>query len=190
MQWKKIKIVINGYEAPGFRILERPEEESAPFHLELLLDPDAPIQTFSTLKEAQGAASLINEVELLREQNERLQAELNNLRAGDSFVKTLQRANANKAAEAETPKPVPVEKPSEKPVEKPVEVETPIAEDESRVCKLCTEPMDGEAGDVHENCAAMEAAFSDGPSKVGEEEPDPWFSSDMRGIPPRAKQPA
>jgi hypothetical protein len=77
MQWKKTRIVMNSWQDGDYRILENPEEAlETRFRLDSFANPNEDAEFFPTLKAAQHAATLRNELDLLRQDNLRLRAEL------------------------------------------------------------------------------------------------------------------
>lgn len=76
MEWKRSRIVINRWEAHGFRISETRELDGPPFTLEVLHEPDQEPIGFDALDTAKAHADLLNELQLTREDNARLRAEL------------------------------------------------------------------------------------------------------------------
>lgn len=78
MQWTRTRIVLNVWSASDdFRIIEDPQESpERRFRLEAFSQDAVDPEFFASLKQAQGAAALRNELELLRQDNLRLRAEL------------------------------------------------------------------------------------------------------------------
>ena len=88
MQWKKTRLVVNVWQAGMYRITEDPEESPEQrFRLESYGD-SADKELFATLKQAQHAAEVRNELAVVREDNERLRRELDERRQADAFEKS------------------------------------------------------------------------------------------------------
>lgn len=88
MQWKKTRLTINRWEAFNFRITETIDIDGRPFTLQSTASDEEPAP-FSTLAEAQGHASLLNDLAITKANNDALRAELAALRNGHSPDTTL-----------------------------------------------------------------------------------------------------
>src|SRR4051794_31647705 len=76
MEWKKSRIVLIVWQANDYRITENPEAATDHrFRLDQFSE-DFEFEFYGTLKQAQAAASLRNELNLLRSDNARLRTEL------------------------------------------------------------------------------------------------------------------
>jgi hypothetical protein len=94
MQWKKTRITINIWTEGCFKITEDNEQPpESRFRLDCFDGSDSP-EYFSTLKSAQHAAALRNELAITREEVERLRAELSNRKQGDQFERTAEKKPA------------------------------------------------------------------------------------------------
>lgn len=100
MNWKKTRLSITRWESNGYRITEDAEIHGNPFKLEALGDEFAnEPEYFPSLKAAQSAASLKNELNVVKQENARLRDELNMNRQAEAFERTA----ARQPAPVETP---------------------------------------------------------------------------------------
>ncbi len=81
MHWKTSQLTIKRWEANQLRSTETMEMDGRPFTLQLLADPDQEPTGFSTLREAQAHAEVLNELNEIRRDNDRLRAELSRARS-------------------------------------------------------------------------------------------------------------
>lgn len=79
MTWTKSRLTI--WESAGFRITEDAAADR-PYRLD---SPGAAPEFFADLEQAKAVAALRNDLELFKLDNERLRAELDERRQGDSF---------------------------------------------------------------------------------------------------------
>ena len=89
MEWKKTRIVMNAWACGDFKIVENPEA-AAPqrFKLESFSDLDAEPEFFGSLKQAQTAAALRNELDLAHQEIQRLRHERDMDKQADAFERS------------------------------------------------------------------------------------------------------
>ena len=88
MQWKRTRVTLNVWQDADFKITENPEADADErFRLDVFgADGEIPEpQFFAGLDAAKRAAAPLNELALLRIDNERLRMELNERRQADAF---------------------------------------------------------------------------------------------------------
>jgi hypothetical protein len=94
MIWKKTRISTVRHESGDFRITEDVEIHGTPFRLESFADGADP-EYFPSLDAAKRAAATLNELALLKADNERLRAELDERRQADAFASSARRTAVN-----------------------------------------------------------------------------------------------
>jgi len=90
MQWKKTRITMNTWQDGDFKITENPEADgNERFRLDTFgNDGDITPEYFGSLDAAKRAASILNEVALLKESNADLRRQLDERRQAEQFGRT------------------------------------------------------------------------------------------------------
>lgn len=109
MNWKKTRVVLNVWSDGDFRVTENPEAEADErFRLDTFTGAES--EFFASLKQAQHAAALRNELELVRADNQRLRIELDECRQADAFERSAGRP-AVAASEPDLDEPLDMNEP-------------------------------------------------------------------------------
>ena len=102
MQWKRTRVTLNVWQDTDFKITENPEADNDErFRLDVFgADGEIPEpQFFAGLEAAKRAAATLNELALLKMDNERLRMELDNRRQADAFGRNTPASVNSPAAE-------------------------------------------------------------------------------------------
>jgi hypothetical protein len=180
MHWKTSRITIKRWEANGIRISETAEPTGRLFTLEDTNEPDQEPIGFSTLREAQVYGEILNERNVVRQDNDRLRAELAQARGIWPTTKELPSGHADETALEHGDEETPIGTRARKEVA--VEL-TPTMAPKAHVIGSAEElnATAASLGTTPERLAARRKALAEQQAKRKTAEP----IDDGRGIPPK-----